>query len=202
MCRAGRGAPPSCDCMQPQLCFPAASACLCGCFFALASPGDECAYVGGYLPTAILHLSVGLLRITAVCGWTLTNIHLLSGQHFLLHLTLEVEFLWRTHFSPLKQSELVPRATGVGVQPSQRNVWETNLWVLKPLPGQLDLTGKKFFPFLSGMFDVELCELSFNSVCLKLELRTECSLHNNAGRGRDTFSDHAGRSEVTWFEGN
>lgn len=46
----------------------AASACLCGCFFAFISPGDGCAYVGGYQPTGLLHLSVELLRVTVVCG--------------------------------------------------------------------------------------------------------------------------------------
>lgn len=42
---------------SPSCFFLAASACLCGCFFAFVSPGDGCAYVGGYQPTAVLHLS-------------------------------------------------------------------------------------------------------------------------------------------------
>lgn len=53
---------------NPAVSFRTASACLCGCFFAFVSPGDGCAYVGGYQPTAILHLSVELVRITGVCG--------------------------------------------------------------------------------------------------------------------------------------
>lgn len=88
---------------------------------------------------------VELIIIRAICGRAVKTIHLLGG-HFLLYLTFEGTFHLKTNI-PKGQDR------------------QTHLWFMRPLSGQLFFMGKNLSPpppFLSGMFDVKVCELSFN----------------------------------------
>lgn len=123
---------------NPAVSFRTASACLCGCFFAVVSPGDGCAYVGGYQPTAILQLSVELVRITGVCGPFICS----AGSIFSPGPRLRENYLWKKMWictvSTLSHSHFFQLEV---CGSPKRHVWETILCLLKSLTKDNSILG-------------------------------------------------------------
>lgn len=159
---------------NPAVSFRTASACLCGCFFAVVSPGDGCAYVGGYQPTAILQLSVELVRITGVCGPFICS----AGSIFSPGPRLRENYLSKKNVNLYREYlESLSLLSVRGLWKSQKACLRDNSLSSEiTVKGQQYLRGGKMSflkangSYLTGMFHVEVRELSFIQVHLKLEL--------------------------------